>query len=128
MGKRVLVVDSSLYNRMMLRDILISHGFSVTEVSSGEEAVEAYDTLRPDLVTIDASAPGIDGARTLRDITMKDPHASVMICGTRGQRRSVMEGMSMGAVGVLLKPFNEKQVLREIRYAVGRPPTSEPIT
>jgi two-component system, chemotaxis family, chemotaxis protein CheY len=128
MSKRVLVVDNSLYNRMMLRDILISHGYSVAEVSTGEEAVDAYDKLRPDMVTIDASVPGMDGARTVREITMKHPNASVLICGTRGQRRAVMEGMSFGAVGVLLKPFNEKQVLREIRNAVGRPPTAEPMT
>jgi DNA-binding NarL/FixJ family response regulator len=71
--------------------------------------------------------PGMDGVRTVREIAMKDPHASILICGTRGQRRAVMEGMSLGAVGVLLKPFNEKQVLREIRLAAGRPPTGEPI-
>jgi two-component system, chemotaxis family, chemotaxis protein CheY len=127
MGKKVLVVDSSLYNRMLLKDILIPHGYSVAEVSTGEEAVDAYERLRPDLVTIDANAPGINGVRTVRDITTKDPHASVLMCGTRGQRRAVMEGMSVGAVGVLLKPFTEKQVLREIRQAAGRPPTNDPM-
>jgi two-component system, chemotaxis family, chemotaxis protein CheY len=123
MGKRVLIIDNSLYNRMMLRDILVSHGYSVTEVSSGEEALKIYETLRPDLVAIDTNLPGMDGAQTLREITTRDSNASVLICGTRGQRRAVMEGMSMGASGVLLKPFNEKQILHELRYAMGRPPT-----
>lgn len=123
MGKKVLIVDNSLYSRMMLRDILISHGYSVTEVSSGEEALKIYETLQPDMVTIDTNLPGMDGTQTLRQITMKCSSAAVLICGTRGQRGAVMEGMSMGAAGVLLKPFNEKQILHELRYAMGRPPT-----
>jgi two-component system, chemotaxis family, chemotaxis protein CheY len=127
MGKKVLVIDSSLYSRMLLKDILLSHGYSVAEVANAEDAVETYESLRPDMVTIDASMPGMDGTQILREITMRDPDASVLICGSRGQRRAVMEGMSMGAAGVLLKPFNEKQVLRELRNAIGRPPTNEPM-
>lgn len=126
MGKKVLIVDDSLYSRMMLKDILISHGYSVTEVSTGEEAVEAFEKLNPDVVTFDV-APGVEGTRAIREILLKNPDTSVLMCGSRGQRRAVMDGMSVGASGVLLKPFNERQVLREMRNAAGRPPASEPM-
>ncbi|MDO8588694.1 MAG: response regulator [Armatimonadota bacterium] len=128
MSKKVLILDGSLYSRMVLRDMLISHGYSVIEATTGEEAVEMYERLHPDLVTVDATTPCIDCARAVRQIMLTDPEASILMCGGRGQRRMVMEGMSYGAAGVLLKPFNERQVLREIRNAAGRPPTSEPMT
>lgn len=128
MGRKVLVLDNSLYSRMVLRDILISHGFSVIEASTCEDALDKYEELQPDLVTVDVTLFGMDGTQAVRRLLLKDPTASVLMCGGQGQRRAVMEGMSLGATGVLLKPFKERQVLREIRQAAGQPPGSKPMT
>ena len=128
MARKVLIVDRSLYNRMILRDILISHGYSVLEAASGDEAIDMYGRLRPDLVTVDATMPGLDGARAIREIRLRDPNAAVLMCGTRGQRRFVLEGMALGASGVLMKPFNDRQVLRVIRESMGTAPSSEPLS
>ena len=127
MGKKVLIADKSLYNRMVLRDILITHGFSVVEAATSEAAIELFKQSQPDLVTVDATMHNIDGTSPIRDIMLMDPHARVMLCGTRGQRRLVVEAMAMGAEGVLLKPFNERQVVRAIHEASGAPPSSGPI-
>jgi two-component system chemotaxis response regulator CheY len=112
---------------MTLKDMLIPAGYSVVEASNEEEAVAIYERVRPDIVTVDATTPD-SAARAVRQIMLKDPSASILMCGSRGQRRAVMEGMSVGATGVLLKPFNERQVLREIGAAGGRPPQQEPMT
>jgi len=122
LSSKILVVDHSLYNRMVLRDILISHGFSVLEASTGDEAIELYRQLHPDLVTVEASMPGFDGARTVREVLLIDPDAPVLMCGSHGQRSAVMEGMACGAEGVLLKPFKEKQVVRVVRQSMRQPP------
>jgi two-component system, chemotaxis family, chemotaxis protein CheY len=127
MPRKVLIVDKSLYNRMMLRDILIAHGYTVLEASTGHEAVEMYKSLQPDLVTVDAMMPGMDGPYAVREIRFIDPKAAILMCGTRGQQQFMLEGMSLGAEGVLLKPFNERQVLRAIRTAAGNQPLSQPV-
>ena len=125
MPKTVMIVDKSLYNRMILRDILISHGYSVLEAKSGDEAIEMYEQQRPDVVTVDAAMPGIDGPRAVREIRLLNPQAAVLMCGTRGQRRLVIEGVRLGACGVLLKPFCERQMLRAISQSMGAPPPAE---
>ncbi|MDO8681994.1 MAG: response regulator [Armatimonadota bacterium] len=122
MSRKVLIVDKSLYNRMILRDILISHGYSVVEASTGDEAIETYKKTRPDLVTVDIMMPGIDGVKAVREIRMIDPKATVLMCGSRGQQRKAMEGMSLGAEGILLKPFVERHVIRSIKQAMGHAP------
>lgn len=127
MSRKVLIVDKSLYTRMILRDMLSAHGYTVLEASSGRDAVEMYKSLQPDLVTVDAMMPGMDGVFAVREIRFFDPKAAIFMCGTRGQRQFVMEGMSLGAEGVLLKPFNERQVLRAINAAGGTSPMSQPM-
>lgn len=128
MANKVLIVDKSLYNRMILRDILITHGYSVLEATTGDEAISTYERIRPDLVTVDATLPGMDGLRVIREIKYLNPDASLLMCGTRGQRRAVLEGMMLGASGVLMKPFNERQVLRDVRRRTGPPPSGNPVT
>ena len=122
MSRKVLIVDKSLYNRMILKDLLITHGYSVLEASSSDQAVELYKQSRPDLVAVDAALPDTGGAKTVRGIRLEDPTAALLMCGNRGQRQLVMEAMMYGAAGVLVRPFNERQVLRAVHLAIVQNP------
>jgi two-component system, chemotaxis family, chemotaxis protein CheY len=119
MGKKVMVVDNTMYSRIVLRDMLISHGYSVVEAMSEKDALEKYEAIRPDLVTVDVTTPEVDGAAAVAHLRDLDPHARVLMCGTRGQRQRVMDGMTRGAEGIILKPFSERQVIRTVRHAIG---------
>ena len=69
--KRLLVVDDEEHLRQMLSAALGFHGFEVTDVDNGRDALRLHDELRPDLIVLDVMMPGLDGwtlyAR-LRDI------------------------------------------------------------
>ncbi|MBE3555389.1 MAG: response regulator, partial [Thermicanus sp.] len=79
MGNRILVVDDAAFMRMMIKDILTKNGFEVVgEATDGVQAVEKYQELKPDLVTLDITMPEMDGIEALKQIRKIDPQAKVI--------------------------------------------------
>ena len=72
MSKRILIVDDAAFMRMMIKDILTKNGFEVVgEAADGVQAVEKYNELKPDLVTMDITMPEMDGITALKEIKAK---------------------------------------------------------
>lgn len=118
MGKRILIVDDSLYTRLELRNLLLSHGYSVVgEASNGEDAVSLYDKLRPDLVMVDARMPDMDGVCAIRKIRILNPDALLVVCASSGEKSTIMEAMTAGAVDFCAKPYVERAVKSTLRRA-----------
>ena len=67
MGFRVLIVDDAAFMRMMLRDILSKNGFEIVgEAENGKIAVQMYEELKPDVVTMDITMPEMDGIAAVK--------------------------------------------------------------
>lgn len=116
MGKRVMIVDPSLYSRMVLNNILTTSGHSVCcEVSGGAEAVLKYDTVRPDIVLIEAQMAGMDGVQTITELCRTYLGCQAVLLASAGQRGRVCEAMSAGAVDFIAKPVNERRVATTLR-------------
>ena len=121
MKRKVLVVDPSLYSRMVLRDMLTCIGYSVCEASTGSQAIERYAKLRPDLVMVDANAKDMDGAKAIENIRRDDPRVMAVICASAGQRSVVSQAFSAGAAGFCPKPYREKNVKDALRNLYRQP-------
>ncbi len=117
--KRVLVVDDAAFMRMMIRDILKKNNFEVVgEAANGQEAIAKYEELRPDLVTLDITMPGLDGVTVLRKIRERDPSARIVMCSAMGQQAMVVEAIQGGAKDFINKPFNPQKVVDTLRRAL----------
>ena len=68
MTKRILVVEDQEDNRQILRDLLSSAGFEIIEAETGEEALVAASSQRPDLILMDIQLPVLDGYEVTRRI------------------------------------------------------------
>jgi len=114
MRRRVLIVDDALFMRTMIREILLSTGRYeiVGEATSGEEAVEMFGRLVPDLVTMDVVMPGAGGIEATRRILAADPEATVVMCSALGQEAMVMESIAAGAKDFIVKPFTPERVIK----------------
>ena len=112
MSKKVLIVDDASFMRVMLKNILVKNGYEVIgEAGNGQEALEKYKELNPDIVTMDITMPEMDGLEALREIKKIDPGASVVMVSALGQEARMKEAIIYGAKGFIVKPFKEEMLI-----------------
>jgi two-component system chemotaxis response regulator CheY len=117
---RILVVDDAAFMRKMVTDALTKGGHEVIgEAGNGTEAVEQYQSLKPDLTTLDITMPEKDGLSALKDIMALDPSAKVIMCSALGQESKVLESIKLGAKDFVVKPFQAERVLDAVGKALG---------
>ncbi len=117
---RILIVDDTLFMRTLLKNILFSGGHSIVgEAGDGDEAIEKYKELKPDLVTMDVVMPKMNGIEALKGIKAFDPNAKVIMCTAVGQEQMVKLAIKSGARGYVVKPFQAPKVLEEIKNVLG---------
>jgi len=117
---KILVVDDTMFMRMMLKEILSKEGHEVIgEAGNGMEAVDKYKQLRPDLVTMDITMPEMEGIEALKIIRGQFPLAKVIMCSAMGQQQKVVEAIQCGARDFIVKPFQAERVIEAVNRAVG---------
>lgn len=114
----ILVVDDDVDNANSLGELFAMEGHSVCIVHSGEEAIEAYLTQNFDLAFMDVMMPGKNGVESFLEIKSKRPGAGVYMMTGYSVEELLQQAMRGGALGVLEKPFDTKEVLR-LTHAVG---------
>jgi len=112
MTTRVLIVDDAIFMRTMLRNIFVESGFEVIgEAGNGNDAVEKYRALMPDLTTLDIVMPEKNGIEALKAIIAFDPGARVVMCSALGQESLIIEALEAGARDFIVKPFKPAKVI-----------------
>ncbi|HUG28706.1 MAG TPA: response regulator [Gemmatimonadales bacterium] len=120
MAHSVLVCDDAIFMRTMIADILTQAGYEVVgEAESGVEAVQRYQELKPDLVTMDIVMPEMGGIDAVREIVKLDPDARILMCSAMGQQALVVEAIQAGAKDFVVKPFQPARVLEAVQRLVG---------
>ena len=110
--KTVLIADDALFMRIMLKDILTKNGFNIIgEAENGEEVVEKYRELKPDLVLLDILMPFMDGMDATKEILKMNPDAKVVMISALGQNSYLEKALSLGAKGFITKPFSPPGVV-----------------
>jgi CheY-like chemotaxis protein len=120
-GESILVVDDMQEQRDLASAILRKLGYSVTCVSSGEEAVDYIRNHPADLVLMDMiMSPGIDGLETYKRILDLHPGQRAIIVSGFSQTDRVKEAQRLGAGGFLMKPYLLKNVAVAVRSELDR--------
>ncbi len=107
---RVLVIDDDPGVRDYLETLALRLGYRVTAVGDGEEALATLDESKPDIITLDAVLPGMDGLETLRRLKQRIPEVPVVMLSGHGQARTIVEAMKLGASDFLRKPFEVEEL------------------
>ncbi len=109
---RVLIADDASFMRQMIREIIEPEGYEVVgEATNGIEAVELFEELQPDLVTMDIVMPKRSGIDAAKGILAKFPNACIVMCSALGQETLVMEALQAGARDFIVKPFKPDNVI-----------------
>jgi two-component system, chemotaxis family, chemotaxis protein CheY len=119
---RVMIVDDAELMRMIVRDTLLKHGHEVVaEVADGDEAIQTYLEVKPDLVLMDIIMPDDIGLKeTLKKLLVIDNEAKVAMSSSLGQQTLITESMKIGSMGFIVKPFEHDGMLDVIRK-IGEP-------
>jgi len=77
--KKILVVDDEKNIRNLYEKELQDEGYAVTLAGNGREALEHFNSDRPDLVVLDIRMPGMDGLEALGKLLAEDPKVPVVL-------------------------------------------------
>ena len=114
MGKRILIVEDSTMMRRVIAKVLREAGHEIVgEASSGVEALELYDELSPDVVTMDITMRGMDGLTAAGEILGKNSDAKILMLSNLDEDKYREEVERIGAIGLVNKHKSE-QILEYI--------------
>ncbi|PKM46293.1 MAG: two-component system response regulator [Firmicutes bacterium HGW-Firmicutes-8] len=116
---KVLLVDDAAFMRMRCAKLLTENGYSVDEAENGQDAVEKYQKIKPDLVLMDITMPVMDGLTAVAEIKKIDPEAKIVMCSALGQQNTVMSAIKAGAKDFIIKPYQPEKILSTIKRFVG---------
>jgi DNA-binding NarL/FixJ family response regulator len=116
---RVAVVDDHTIVRNGLVALLGAHADLeiVGAVGDGEAAVALCVEQRPDVVLMDLSMPGVGGIEATRRIAAEAPGVQVVVLTSFMDRERIVEALSAGAIGYLLKDAEPEELIRGIHTA-----------
>ena len=129
MAERILLVDDHPLTRSALSGLLSQHGFDVVgEASDGEEAIVCAGELRPDLILLDLSMPGLDGLSALPRLREAAPDCEVVVLTASGTEENLLGAIRAGAAGYLLKSEPPERIVEFLRgVAQGEAALSGPV-
>lgn len=112
---KILLVDDSKTSRKILRGILEEDGHEVIgEAVNGEEGIDKFKELKPDITTMDITMPVMDGLEALKQIMELDKNAKVVMVTAAGQKTKMVDAVKFGAAEFLAKPFEGAQIIEII--------------
>jgi DNA-binding NarL/FixJ family response regulator len=125
---RLLLVDDQRLMREGLRTLLeLESDFEILgEAGDGQAALDAYDTLQPDVVLMDIRMPVLDGVEATRRILARHAGARIIILTTFDDDASVFDGLRAGARGYLLKDLSGQELASAVRTVAGGGALIEP--
>jgi DNA-binding response OmpR family regulator len=117
MTKKVLVVDDEPFILRSLSFVLRKERYEVIEARDGEEALEAIEQHRPDLVFLDVMMPRMSGFDVTRKVraTPELAETRIILLTAKGQDSDEEDGRRAGANDYMTKPFSPSKIVEKVR-------------
>ena len=113
----ILIVDDESESRTLLTETLRSEGFAVRAADRGELALASLAIKKPELILLDIRMPGMDGFAVCRRLKESEDTRDipVIILSASGELSDRIEGLHLGAVDFVTKPFQREELLARVR-------------
>ena len=122
MSNRILVVEDQEDNRRIVRDLLTTTDYEVTEAENGEEALASVARQRPDLILMDIQLPVMDGYEATRRIKADPALREIPIIAVTSYALSGDEekARAAGCDDFVPKPYSPRQLLAKIQQCMSQ--------
>lgn len=117
--QKILIVDDDNNIAELISLYLTKECFDTKIVNDGEEALQAYQTFRPNLILLDLMLPGIDGYQVCREIRAKD-NIPIIMLSAKGEVFDKVLGLELGADDYIMKPFDSKEMVARVKAVLRR--------
>jgi sigma-B regulation protein RsbU (phosphoserine phosphatase) len=116
LNERILVVDDTPANIQIVAGILKEKGYQLSVATNGQQALEALERIRPDLILLDVMMPVMDGFETCRRLKASAAwrEIPVIFLTSKTDTTDIVTGFEIGAVDYVAKPFNAHELLARI--------------
>lgn len=112
--KKILICDDIVSIRMTLSNMLKKENFEIFEAGNGEQAINNYKIVKPDVVIMDLSMPKINGIEALEEIKKMDSQAKVIMCSAISEPYTINTAFNKGALDFIIKPFSSEKIIEAI--------------
>jgi len=124
-NEKIMIVDDDVNICELLRLYLEKEGFTTVLLNNVQDAVESFNSVKPDLVLLDIMLPGLDGWQVCRKIRSVSSTPVIMLTA-KGETFDKVLGLELGADDYIVKPFDTKEVLARIKAVLRRVSTQTP--
>jgi two-component system response regulator MtrA len=114
MSQRILVIEDDQSIAEIVGILLRAEGFEVSYCADGNQAINAFQVVNPDLVLLDLMLPGRDGVEICRAIRESSGIPIVMLTA-RSDTNDVVTGLEAGADEYIVKPIKNEELIARIR-------------
>ncbi len=116
MRKKVVITDDTALMRKLIRAALPEEEYQIVgEAVSGDQAVELYKQVNPDVIILDINMPKMNGIDALTEIIEYDPNAKVIMCSDQKYESMIMMALKKGAKDFVIKPFTSYDILLAVK-------------
>ena len=115
---KLLIVDDDQEILTLLSSWLSKSGFSVSQASSGEEALSAIQSEKPDLIITDLYMDGMSGMQLLTTIHTDNPLLPVIMLSGQAQIPDAIKATHLGCAAFLTKPVEQGELLDQVKQAL----------
>ena len=117
---RVLVAEDDRFTREGLAELLESEGYNVVTAADGSEAIERFESHRPDFVCLDIMMPNQSGYEACRRIRKLSRDVPIIFISAKTEETDRLVGFELGADDFISKPFSVREVLARVRAVARR--------
>lgn len=115
MSTTIMVVDDSPFASKQIKDIVEDNGYEVIGYAKdGEEAIEFYKELKPDIVILDIIMPGLNGLATAEILKKQDPAVKILMLSSLCDAGTMEEVKSIGVKHLIPKPLEADVLLASL--------------
>ncbi|MGK7312104.1 MAG: sigma-54-dependent transcriptional regulator [Candidatus Longimicrobiales bacterium M2_2A_002] len=118
MSQTILVIDDEQSILNTIEILLRGEGYEVEVRTRGQEAIDEWEDVEPDIVLTDIRMPGVTGMDVLAAVREKDPEVPVILMTAQASLQSAIEAVNRGAFYYLQKPFSNDDLLALCSRAV----------
>jgi DNA-binding NtrC family response regulator len=123
--KVILIVDDDEIIRETVKDLLESRGYTVETAETAKEAIKKSKARTFNLALLDIKLPDMEGTELLKKMHSVTPRTMKVMITAHGTLKNAMDSLNFGADAYLLKPINEKELLKTVEDKLREQYTAE---